>query len=205
MGEAQLVGTLAKSLFGSQAWWRAAAALILAGFVAVSASEQSNAEPQYGVVIDQAYLNVPFDRQQTQVWCWVAAARMVAQYFNVATPSQCEMLTARYGAPCCQNPAMCTRPGYITEIQALVASFGLRYSSIGPPTDGWTLLNIFKSGRPIILHVNNSHFVVASGIRVMQTPQGPLGIVQILDPYFGPYEEPLPSLYQRWGAAMYVY
>lgn len=158
-----------------------------------------------GQVLDQAYLNVPYERQQTIVWCWVAAAKMVAQYYNVQTPPQCGMLQAQYNAPCCSNPALCTRPGLITEIQALIASFGLRYSTIGPPSDGWTLLSIFKQGRPVVLYVNQSHFVVASGMKVVATPQGPLGVVRILDPYAGPYEEPLPSLYPRWGASLYVY
>lgn len=158
-----------------------------------------------GQVLDQAYLNIPYERQDTMVWCWVAAAKMIARYYNVQTPSQCSMLQAQYGAPCCGNPAMCTRPGYIGEIQALIASFGLRYSVMGPPADGWTLLALFKQGHPIVLYVNNSHFVVASGIKVVATPQGPLGIVRILDPYSGPYEEPLTSLYMRWGASIYVY
>lgn len=184
---------------------RAAAVAVVHGLLlAVSTSAPSTAEPQV-MVLDQAYVNVPFETQQTQVWCWVATARMVARYYNVTTPPQCQMLAQQYGAPCCQNPAMCARPGYIQEIQALVASFGLRSSSIGPPTDGYTLLNLFKQGRPIILYVNNSHFVVANGIKVVATPGGPLGIVSILDPYFGPYEEALPNLYMRWGAAIYVY
>lgn len=139
------------------------------------------------------------------VWCWVAAARMVARYYNVQTPPQCAMLQGQYRAPCCSNPALCTRPGYIGEIQGLIASFGLQYSALGPPTDGWTLLSIFKSGRPVVLYVDNSHFVVASGMKVVATRSGPLGIVRILDPFKGIYEEPLTSLYQRWGAALYVY
>jgi hypothetical protein len=166
----------------------------------------SAAQPQaFGQVLDQVYLNVPYQRQNTQVWCWVAAAQMVAQYYNVRTPSQCEMLSAQYGAPCCQNPAYCTRPGYMQEIQALIANFGLRYSAMGPPTDGWSLLRIFKSGSPVVLYVNNSHFVVADGMKVVSTPNGPLGIVRILDPYVGIYEEDLPSLWRRWGASIYIY
>jgi hypothetical protein len=58
-----------------------------------------------------------------------------------------------------------------------------------------------------VLHVlinGSGHFVVAAGIRVVQTPQGPLGIVRILDPFFGQQDVPLPQLYQMWDAALYV-
>lgn len=156
-------------------------------------------------VLDQAYINVPFEAQNTQVWCWVAAARMVALYYNVNVPSQCEMLQAQYGAPCCGNPAQCMRPGHITEIQTLIASFGLRYSALGGAPDGWTLLALFKQGQPVVLYVNDSHFVVASGIRVVASPYGPIGYVRVLDPYFGIYEEAVPALFARTGGAIYVF
>lgn len=196
-----------------------AAALLLVGEVgavplgiehdgAVQADEPSiREEPlQYWgpPVLDEAYLPVPFEQQETVVWCWVAAARMVARYFNVQAPTQCAMLEQQYRAPCCSNPGQCTRGGYITEIQALIASFGLQMTTLGPPTDGWTLLSIFKRGLPVVLYIDNSHFVVASGMRVIGTRTGPVGIVRILDPYRGPFEIDLPSLYQRWGAAVYV-
>jgi hypothetical protein len=185
-------------------WIVSACALAIMAILAAGLPRTAGAQFN-GPVLDQAYLNVPFERQDTLVWCWVAAAKMVARYYNVQTPSQCQMLQAQYRAPCCSNPAMCTRPGYITEIQALIASFGLRFSQLGPPTDGWSLLSLFKRGSPVVLYVNNSHFVVASGMRVVGTHGGPVGVVRILDPYSGPYEEPLPSLYQRWGAALYVF
>lgn len=163
-------------------------------------------DPQTGFpIIDQIYLQVPFERQETLVWCWVASAKMVASYFNVSTPSQCRMLEQAYGAPCCSSPSYCARPGHIQEIQRLIGGFGLRYSAMGPPTDGWTLFNIFRQGRPIVLHVNNSHFVVAAGMKILSTPQGPLGVVRVLDPFYGVYDEPLPRLYSRWGVALYVY
>jgi hypothetical protein len=103
------------------------------------------------------------------------------------------------------NPAPCTVPGTIWQVQQLIQSFGLHATQIGPPTDGYVLLNLFKQGRPIVLHLAQGHFVVASGIKVIATQGGPLGIVQILDPYYGPYEIPLPNLYAQWDAAVYVY
>ena len=156
-------------------------------------------------ILDQAYVDVPYDRQNTAVWCWVAAARMIALYYNVNVPSQCQMLQAQYGAPCCANPAQCMRGGYINEIQALISSFGLRHSALGGAPDGWTLLALFKQGRPVVLYVDSSHFVVASGIRVVASAYGPVGMVRVLDPYVGIYEESVPSLFARTNGALYVY
>jgi hypothetical protein len=174
----------------------------LAGAIALgSFTPATNAQ-----VLDEAYVNVPFETQQTQVWCWVASARMVARYYNKATPPQCAMLQAQYGPPCCQNPGqICTVPGSIWQIQQLIQSFGLHTSMIGPPANGYVLLNLFKQGRPIVIHLAQGHFVVASGIKVVQTAMGPLGIVRVLDPYFGIHDVPLPQLYAQWDAAVYVF
>lgn len=176
--------------------------------VAVSLAIVGFRAPAYsqGRILDQAHVPVQIEPQQTQVWCWVASARMVATYFNKAAPPQCEMLHQQYGAPCCLNPPQCTRPGTIWEIQQLIRSFGLRASEIGPPANGYVLLNIFRQGRPIVLHLRQGHFVVAAGITVVADAWGqPLGIVRILDPYFGPYEKSLPELLLDWDAAVYVY
>ena len=157
-------------------------------------------------IIDQAYVNVPYEKQDTIVWCWAAVARMVARYYNVAAPSQCSMLEARYGLPCCNNPGnICTQIGSIWQIQDLIQGFGLQTSSLGPPSNGWALLNIFKSGRPVVIHLVQGHFVVAAGMRVIATPQGPLGIVRILDPYYGVSDIPLPQLYAQWDVALYIH
>ena len=162
--------------------------------------------PVNAQILDQAYVNVPFEKQKTIVWCWAAAARMVARYYNAEAPSQCEMLEQRYGAPCCVNPYnVCTVPGSIWQIQDLIQSFGLTASTIGPPANGYVLLNLFKQGRPIVIHLVQGHFVVAAGIKVVESPMGPLGIVRILDPFYGIREMPLPELYMQWDAAVYVH
>jgi hypothetical protein len=179
--------------------------IMLVGWLQLFQTTQPTSAQYPGQVLDQAYLNVPFDRQETIVWCWVASARMVARYYNVAVPSQCQMLQGQYGAPCCSQPALCARAGHISEIQALIQSFGLRFSQVAPRVDGPTLLNIFKQGHPVIMHVDNSHFVVAVGMKVVATQWGPLGIVRIHDPIRGTHEQDLPSLYQRWGFGLYVF
>jgi hypothetical protein len=157
-----------------------------------------------GSVLDQAYLPIQIEPQQTLEWCWVASARMVATYYNKQTPPQCAMLQSQYGAPCCGNPQLCTVPGSIYQVQQLIQSFGLQASLVGPPTNGYVMLAWFKQGHPIVIHLAEGHFVVASGIKVVATPQGPLGIVRILDPFFGQQDVPLPVLYQQWDAAVYV-
>lgn len=178
-------------------------ALVLIG-LPFSASK-AQFPPPPGAVLDQAYINVPYEPQQTLVWCWVASARMVARYFNRQAPSQCEMLQQQYGAPCCSNPQFCWRGGYINEIQQLIGNFGLHYSAMGPPTDGYSLLALFRQGRPVVIHLRQGHFAVASGIRVMATPMGPLGVVRVLDPFYGIQDVNLPILYSQWDAGLYVY
>lgn len=150
--------------------------------------------------------SVPFYRQDTMVWCWVAAAKMVADYFNWGTPSQCEMLEMQYGAPCCVHPAYCHRPGHINEIQALVQRFGGRASIVSPPANGFMLYDALRRG-PLVLHTvqGGGHFVVAVGMRVVPSPWGPLGIVSINDPFVGRYDIEFPRLLAQWDAALVIY
>lgn len=150
---------------------------------------------------------VPFHPQQTQVWCWVAAAKMVTEFYGrQAVPDQCAMLQIQYGAPCCQNPQLCSRAGHISEIQALIGRFGGRSSSVAPPANGFVLYDALRRG-PIVMHTRQGagHFVVATGMRVVPSPVGPLGMVSISDPFFGQYEIDFPSLMQAWTAALVVY
>lgn len=177
--------------------------LILAFFASLPATISNAQFP--GQILAQAYVPVPYERQQTLVWCWVASARMVAAHFNRQVPPQCDMLQRQYGAPCCANPQLCARSGHITEIQRLIESFGLRASQIGPPANGYVLLDLFQRGRPVVIHLVQGHFAVAAGIKVVATPGGPLGIVRVLDPYYGIQDVPLPTLVSQWDAAVYVY
>ncbi|WP_139026495.1 papain-like cysteine protease family protein [Achromobacter arsenitoxydans] len=150
---------------------------------------------------------VPFHPQQTMVWCWVAAAKMVAEFYGRSpVPDQCSMLQIQYRAPCCQNPQLCSRPGHITEVQALISRFGGRFSTVSPPADGFALYDILKHG-PIVMHTRQGagHFVIATGMRVVPSPFGPLGRVSINDPFYGQYEVDFPSLMQAWTAALVVY
>jgi hypothetical protein len=90
---------------------------------------------------------------------------MVATYYNKQTPPQCAMLQQQYSAPRCANPQLCTVPGHISQVQQLIQSYGLQASFIGPPTNGYVLLELFKQGHPLVIHLVQGHFVVASGSR----------------------------------------
>lgn len=179
------------------------AALTVALALGLSSSRPNRAEAQ-PTILAQAALPVPYETQATLEWCWVASARMVARYYNVATPPQCMMLQQAYGPACCANPAMCTVPGSIYQIQSLIAGYGLHYSMLGGPVDGFTMLRLIQQGHPIVIHLRLGHFAVISGITVVATPNGPLGIAHVLDPYFGIQDVPLPTLYQQWDVALYV-
>ena len=150
---------------------------------------------------------VPFHSQQTMVWCWVAAAKMVAEFYGrQPVPDQCAMLEIHYGTPCCQYPQMCMRGGHINEIQALIGRFGGCSSSVAPPANGFALYDALRRG-PIVIHTRQGagHFVVVTGMRVVPSPAGPLGMVSINDPFFGQYEIDYPRLMQAWTAALVVY
>ena len=150
--------------------------------------------------------SVPLYRQNTLVWCWVASAKMIADYYQWKTPNQCQMLKIQYNSPCCANPALCARPGHIAEIQALIARFGGKYSSIVPPANGFVLYYALKRG-PIVLHTRqgSGHFVVATGMKVVPSRIGPLGVVKINDPLIGRYELTFPELMNIWDIALLTY
>jgi hypothetical protein len=150
---------------------------------------------------------VPFHRQDTMVWCWVAAAKMVSEYYGRRpVPSQCEMLQLQYGAPCCANPTLCSRAGFMPEIQMLVARFGGQFSSVAPPANGFVLYAALQRG-PIVMQTRQGagHAVVAVGMRLVRKSFGPLGMVSINDPLFGQYEVEFPNLLKMWTAALVVY
>jgi hypothetical protein len=146
--------------------------------------------------------NVPLIRQDTVVWCWVAAAKMILDWRG-SSPNQCSMLQQQYGAPCCLNPALCARPGHIAEIGELIRRFGGRPSSVAPPANGFILYDALRRG-PIVMHTREGHFIVATGMRVEPSPYGPLGVVLINDPFRGSFAVPFPELIMMWDAALVV-
>jgi len=189
---------------------RSAQSIVVASVIAVAS--QGLAQPGFYPGFDYDRYppirhDVPFHRQQTMVWCWVAVAKMIAEFYGKQpVPDQCRMLQIQYGAPCCDAPELCARPGYLAEIQALVSRFGGRMSELAAPTNAFVLYEAMRRG-PIIMHTRqgSGHVVVTTGIRIERSPIGPLAMVSINDPFFGRYEVDFPQLMQVWTAALVVY
>ena len=162
--------------------------------------------PYYpGPVLDGVQHDAPFHPQDTVVWCWVACAKMVVESLGKQAPPQCAMLQQVYGAPCCQQPGLCLRGGYIQEIQNLIATFGYTASNVSHMGDGWQVLALLKeTGAPLIGWVDKSHFVVITGMRVGPSPSGPLGHVRLHDPIRGVFDQPWPVFSNRLGAVLFI-
>ena len=156
-------------------------------------------------LIDQVQYAVPLEVQNTAVWCWVAAAKMEVEALGAQAPPQCAMLQQVYGAPCCTQPGVCARPGSAAEVQNLIAKFGFTATSINTWGDGWSFFRLLQnSGAPLVVWVDRSHYIVVTGMRVVQMPYGPLGIVSINDPLRGSGEQAWPDFTPRIGAVISV-
>jgi hypothetical protein len=178
------------------------AALLLQGGLLRSALAQ---QFYSGPVIDEVQLSVPFVRQDTLVWCWVAAAKMVAESLGNQTPSQCEMLEDQYGAPCCRQPWLCNRPGHISEIQGLINTFGHSLTDLSTSGTAQDLFEALQdTGAPLVAWVDGSHFVVITGMKIVPSAYGPMAVVRINDPIRGRFDQPWPVFSQRLGAVLSV-
>lgn len=200
--------------FGMTISLRRASKVALFLFVLMSAvpSFGQSQFPPYKAPFDydsypEIHHQVPFYRQDTMAWCWVASAKMICEYYGRGpVPDQCAMLQMQYGAPCCENPGVCSRAGHLGEVQALIARFGGRASTVTLPADGFALYSALQKG-PILMQTRQGagHAVVATGMRIVPSPVGPIGMVSINDPLYGQYEIDFPSLIQAWSAAIVVY
>jgi hypothetical protein len=97
------------------------------------------------------------------------------------------------------------RAGHITEISNLIARFGFSLTRLAGGGDGFQILGILKeTGAPIVAYVDNSHYVVITGMKVVESPYGPWGIVRVNDPIRGRADYDWPAFAQRLGAILYV-
>lgn len=158
-------------------------------------------------------LPVPVFNQALQSWCWVTAAQMVIAYRNYGlTLPQCELVEIGYGlAPgsCCNFPGACDAPGYIQQIQALVAYIGHRTSVIATSADPLTVRATLAGDNPIIAFIINSpyaqagHFVVIRGISFDANQNATLLINDPLQ--FFPTQEPFAVFYPYWAQSLIIY
>ncbi|WP_372422933.1 papain-like cysteine protease family protein [Salinarimonas chemoclinalis] len=188
-----------------RSWATAVRALVLLSCVlAVAGTRGGEARAQ--VLVDSVHLSVPYHRQDTVVWCWVASAKMAAETVGLPTPSQCQMLELAYGAPCCRRPDLCLRPGHISEISRLVGMFGGRIGTL--EISRWApdfITHLRRTGRPIVAHVDGSHFVVITGMDVYQTPNGGWAVVSYHDPLVAPgMKQDWPLFAQRMSVVLAV-
>ena len=164
--------------------------------------------------VDIPITNIP---QQTQVWCWAAVAQQIIAHAQGIqnTPAQCALVAiANNAAPgfCCRSPvpSPCVIPGSLQQIQALIAYFGGRYSTVAPPTDPVTLYRILQSGRPVIMSVQSpftsiGHVVVIRGMTWVPTVGGHAPVLHVNDP-LSYFTKPIPfaNLARFWRQAIVV-
>lgn len=187
-----------QSLDRHLAVWRALSAM-LTGLLMVTLSVEAGTVPDLPPVRHP----VPLERQTTPAWCWVAVARMLADYYHTQPPAQCDMLGDHYGHPCCTDPGPCLRAGRVHEIAQLLRTL----TPLQPQSAGTTgLLPFYQALRraPIVLHTRqgNGHFVIATGLRTVQTHTGRTALISINDPSLGRYELPFSVLQERWDGAL---
>lgn len=168
--------------------------------------------PQLPPPVDLPIQNIP---QQTQVWCWAAVAQQIimATRGPQATPPQCALVARAFGQhpnSCCGNPANCTVTGQLPQIQALIAEFGGRHSSVQRPTDPMTLYQTLAAGKAIIMAVKSSpfagHVVVLRGMAWMPTPYGTVEPMLIINDPMAYYTQPVPfsQVAQIWEQAIVI-
>lgn len=120
------------------------------------------AEPGAGRV-----LQVPFMRQQTQVWCWAATIEMVSQYYGRSI-DQCQILSAYLSGNCCALPQFClvAAPNMQTIQAGLFRLAGLRSDYVPSALPFGVIQAEIDAGRPIIVGYRGSfsgHVVVIVG------------------------------------------
>lgn len=130
-------------------------------------------------------LNVPFDFQENQNWCWAATIKMVSDYYGNDV-EQCAILSYWYGVQCCLYPYACDTTGSSGQIINTLAANGIYSQWLQSAFSFEQVKQEIDEGRPLILGYRNSfsgHVVVVYGY----TQSGEL---LIYDPYFGPFTVP---------------
>lgn len=172
----------------------------------------SHVRAQVPPPVDLGILNVP---QETPVWCWAAVAQQIILRLNgpTGTPPQCGLVATAFNVPpshCCQVPTPCATTGSLQQIQALIAHFGGRWSSLAPPASPMTIYQTLTSGRAVIMAVQSSpysgHVVVIRGMAWVATPAGIQPMLYINDP-MSYFTQPIPfqAIANYWQAAIVVF
>lgn len=208
-------------------WWRRLAIPLLLVSVLACPVEDSERCPagstspscDANYTPTEALLGIQPIAQQTEVWCWAAAAEMVLRHYglpnlNPAANFQCGIVGAYFymlgglGHPCVSNCALCVTPiGSLTELRALVNNYGVVARQFGVPSEVLSARALFDylslprlaaeldGGAPVIAGIS------FNGLRLPNISQhavvivgydatGPEPVLYINDPY--PYHLVVP-------------
>ncbi len=160
--------------------------------------------------IDLGIQNIP---QQTNSWCWAAAAQQVIYWLRGSSPPQCQLVANAFNANaqyCCSYPQACNTTGQLQQIQGLILAYGGRYSSISPPANPMAVYQTLAQRKAIVLNLQTTpyigHCVVLRGMAWVQTPFGYQAVLYINDP-MSYFTQPIffNQLLTYWRSAIVVY
>lgn len=160
-------------------------------------------------------LNIQNILQDTPVWCWAAVSQQIILRSKGPsnTPPQCALVAVANNTNpqyCCSNYQNCSVTGSLQQIQWLISRFGGHYSSIQPPANPMIVYNTLRSGRPIIMAVQNSglagHVVVLTGMHWVMSSNGTHHAVLHINDPMSHFTQPVPfqNIAQYWQAAIVV-
>ena len=179
-------------------------------------------------VLKPVKAEVPFVRQQTALWCWLAVAEMALRYKKGASLPQCRLadLAFRMTPGACCKPGKCQKGASLTVVHALLAYMGVKSRPQGPEISSDEVYRLLKQGRIFIVRLvrrdrgpirvgpkSVGHVVVLRGMRFVPAPPGSplarqnkaLPLVLINDPSFlSPIEVPFPDVISNWEGMLVI-
>lgn len=179
-------------------------------------------------VLKPVRVEVPFVRQHTGMWCWLAVAEMALRYKKGASPPQCRLADLAFALPpgsCCK-PGRCQKGASLNVIKELLAKRGVKSRLQGPEISFEEVYNLLEKRNIFIVRLvrrsrsmirvgpkSLGHVVVLRGVRfVPPPPRSPLAIqnrpmplVLINDPrFFRPIEVPFVDVASNWEGMLVV-
>lgn len=160
---------------------------ILLVFLSLACSDSGGGSQQPASNPCDGPLSISYFQQQTQVWCWAAAAQMVISAYG-QYPNQCQVASVALLGPayynwCCVYPGDCNTPGPSSWIIGSVQAFtGKTGSLVGGPISFDQIRNNLDNCSPVVILYGGSfigHFIVISDYN-LETQS-----LTVYDPFFG--------------------
>jgi len=129
--------------------------------------------------------NLQGQKQETKVWCWAAASRMLMSKVVKDLPKQCEIVGRELGIDCCKSISLkCLVTGDVSEA---LRKYG--YNAVEAQPDFYKAVDSIKKGNPVAIgHFNRqgsmdftAHVVVAYAAYFKDNDY----YLQLFDPYTG--------------------